>query len=244
MAGANKLWTRFRPGTGLDSSAQSNEGLRLSRKAPEPQKSRAPQQVTGVTHGTPVTSPGTSGGVPDPIYPAPSPPGPARWRPLSLPSAPGHSPRRAAVVACGAPGLPCRQQGGVADLELSLGLRCLGEHSLVHSTGQAPGAGWVERALECGAKRPGHQRPAAELAGTGRRRRQQRGRRRRRRRGEEGGADKSDAMGGRLIPSAPGWPLAQPPLPAVERLQLQVSDLRSPTHTPAPVLGFPEKDSK
>lgn len=62
---------------------------------------------------------------------------------------------------------------------------------------------------ERGAKRPGHQRPAAEPAETGRRRL-----RRGRRRG--GGAEaESDSMGGHLIPSAAGWPQSRPPPPAV-----------------------------
>lgn len=50
----------------------------------------------------------------DPFNPALSPPRPAKWRPLSPLSAPGHSPRSAAAVSRGTPGPPCRHRGGVA----------------------------------------------------------------------------------------------------------------------------------
>lgn len=43
------------------------------------------------------------------------PPRPAKWRPLSPPFAPGHSPRSAAAVSRGTPGPPCRHRGGVVD---------------------------------------------------------------------------------------------------------------------------------
>lgn len=147
----------------------------------------------------------------DPFNPALSPPRPAKWRPLSPLSAPGHSPRSAAAVSRGTPGPPCRHRGGVAGTRAQprVVAPLRGPPILPPSWGSPR-----TRALlpVPGARRKASRAPASRRGAGGDR--QEATAKGKEEWGGEGEAE-SDSMGGHLIPSAAGWPQSRPPPPAV-----------------------------